>query len=85
MVIFRCEIPIARCYKQFLEGAKALAMSGMSCTYTGLLAIACNANLFSMGLVIASSNIIWKLMYDVHTSQIVRFQTLERIHCKFPV
>ena len=58
---------------QFVEVTTAFAMSAMSCTSNGLLAIVCNANLYSMGLFIASSNIIWKLMYDVHTFQIVRF------------
>ena len=66
MVIFRCDLPIARCYKQLLEGTTALAMSGRTLTCNGIVAtgylqwFTCDASFHSIDIMIASSHM------DIH-------------------
>ena len=55
---FRCDLPIARCYKQFLEGTTAFATSGRTSTCNGIVArdylqwFTCNASFHSIEILI---------------------------------
>ena len=66
MVIFRCDLPIARCYKQFLEGTTAFARSGRTFTCNGIVAtdymqlFTCDASFYSIQIMITSSHM------DIH-------------------
>ena len=63
MVIVRCDLPIAVCYKQFLEGTTAFAMSGRTFTCNGTVAkdyfqwFTCDASFHSIEIMITSSHI----------------------------
>ena len=57
-----CDLPIVRCYKQFLEGTTAFATSGMTCTCNGIVAtdylqwFTCDACFYSIEIIITSSH-----------------------------
>ena len=70
MVIFRCNLPIARCYKQFLEGTTAFATSGRTFTCNGIVAtdylqwFTCNAIFHSIEIMIAADNDIQCKLFE---------------------